>query len=631
MASTTPLLLLLDGILSQDESQARLATSQMARLVPSLAHEIPKGVNHDGNDESSASTSAVLPWLRSTERLARLIRHLMEAFPRLASVPSEHDGSLPLHFAASIGNVQVARLLLENFPGAASQPNSKGKIPLHYAAREGRTNMVVYLLEATPHTAQIQSKKRKLALHFAAGEGHTDVVRALLRVHPEGASLTSGKGKLPLHFAARWGHLRTAQELCNIHPESVSSLDWEGSLPLHDAAREGQLEMAKFLVDAHPQGLSTSNIRGEIPLFPAIRSGNVELVVQLLRAWPRGGKHILQTIRSEDSVHEWDEQILTLCLRGAVENFTGCSLITPQDVVKHRCHQQQDLSSPTSPVHSSVSTRNGKLPPTDISSPNKALSGFPLSDQQGSSVSDLVALHNQAGHRPQTPPMLEITLPRSKSPILEGLGSRKKRSSSSATTGGSSKRPRRDRDATSVGYDDDHKIQTMFSSPFYHLHAALECGATHPVIEHLLKQYPEQVKQRSGLGQFPLHLAVSNCRHNAEAAEETSSSSDGRTSIDRIVDLVLSGILKKFPEAASMRDVYGRLPLHSALMSRADTRVIENLLSANPSSGIEPCGVMRPIMFADALPIVMATEYDCDLGTVYALLRGDPGVIRIIR
>ena len=620
MVSTTPLLLLLDGILSQDESQARSATSQMVDLVPSLGLEFPEKFN----DGAEASSSAVLPWLRSTERLTRVIRRLMEAFPLLASVPSKHDGSLPLHFAASIGNVHVARLLLENFPAAASQPNSKGKIPLHYAAREGRTNMVVYLLQATPHTARIQSKKRKLALHFAAGEGHTDVVRALLRVHPEGASLTSGKGKLPLHFAARWGHLQTAQELCKVHPESVSSLDWEGSLPLHDATREGQLEMANFLVEAYPHGLRTANIRGEIPLFPAIRSGNVELVVQLLRSWPRGGKHILQTIRAEDNVHEWDDQILTLCLRGAVDNFTGCTLIKPRDVLEHRYQSIESKSAPSSPESASTaSSPSNECSNLDIPTVCKQC---PYAKQQEASISSHGAF--QVGCRPQTPPMLEITLPRSKSPILEGLGSRKKRSSSNMTEGGSSKRPRYDSDTTSANDEEEwkRKRRTVFSRPFYHLHAALECGAAYPVIEHVLKQHPEQLKERDGLGQLPLHLAVSNCHCTSPVEEEveSSSSADG----DAIIDLILDRVLKPFPEAAKMRDVYGRLPLHSALMSQADTRVIETLLSFNPSSGVQPCGVMRPATFANALPIVMATEYGCDVGTVYTLLRSDPGVIR---
>ena len=622
MVSTTPLLLLLDGILSQDESQARRATSQMVDLVPSLAHEFPENVN----DGAEASSSSVLSWLRSTERLTRVIRRLMEAFPRLASVPSKHDGSLPLHFAASIGNVQVARLLLENFPAAASQPNSKGKIPLHYAAREGRTNMVVYLLQATPHTAKILSKKRKLALHFAAGEGHTDVVRALLRVHPEGASLTSGKGKLPLHFAARWGHLQTAQELCDVHPESVSSLDWEGSLPLHDATREGQLEMAMFLVEAYPHGLRTANIRGEIPLFPAIRSGNVELVVQLLRSWPRGGKHILQTIRAEDNVHEWDDQMLTLCLRGAVDNFTGCTLIKPCDVLEHRYQSIESKLAPSSPASASTASVPSNEC-TDLDMPT-AFRQCPYTKQQEASISSHCAFQTKVGYRPQTPPMLEITLPRSKSPILEGLGSRKKRSSSNMTEVGSSKRPRYDSDTTLANDEEERKPKrrTVFSRPFYHLHAALECGAAYPVIEYMLKQHPEQLKQRDGLGQLPLHLAVSNCHGTSPVEEEVESSSS--TDGDAIIDLVLDGVLKPFPEAAKMRDVYGRLPLHSALMSRADTRVIETLLSFNPSSGVQPCGVMRPATLADTLPIIMAAEYGCDVGTVYTLLRGDPGVIR---
>ena len=213
------------------------------------------------------------------------------------------------------------------YPAAASTPNTKGKIPLHYAAREGRSDMVAYFLYATPYTAKIASKKKKLALHFAAGDGHTDVVQQLLRVYPEGASLPSAKGKLALHFAARWGHMQIASDLLFLHPEGVRCVDWDGSLPLHDAAREGQVVMSKFLIERYPIGLSIANIRGEIPLFPAVRSGNVNLVILYLQGWAMGGMHILKAVSADDNIHDWDWNIVELCLRGAVENFSDCPLL----------------------------------------------------------------------------------------------------------------------------------------------------------------------------------------------------------------------------------------------------------------------------------------------------------------
>jgi ankyrin repeat protein len=682
----TPLLLILDGILSQDESQTKLAMVQMSRLVPSLREELKlsiatasvQGRCHDDDDnnneegdvnENDVAVSVLSPF-RFAESLIRVMHRLLESFPQMASIPSGHDGSLPLHFAASIGNVPLARLLLEHYPVAASTPNSKGKIPLHYAAREGRTNMVIYLLQAMPHTAAIESKKRKLALHFAAGDGHVEVVRALLRVHPAGASLTSGKGKLPLHFAARWGHMEIAYDLCRIHPESCSTLDWEGSLPLHDAAREGQVEMSQFLVQRYPEGLSTANIRGEIPLFPAVRSGNVDLVVCLLQAWPPGGKHILQTVGPDDNVAEWDESILDLCLRGAVENFSDCTLIPPRD-------KEDEFISP--PILYSSPAGDSPAEEYECQSPPCKSTWFPAGnkdklarvasslDHPQDSNADAAAAGQGVASLPQTPPMMEITLPRSKSPILEGEGSRKKRAQSSTLTvdGCSERSHKRLRCGSICGEDMGEEEQLckqeqefgstiVPSRPFIPLHAALECGASCHVVKCVLERYPERLHEQDGLGRLPLHLAMANCKvvtswcnkkarcgssaatssssqaESAPSSSTSNSSNKEESARDQMVSLVLKDILDPFPQAAGMRDHRGRLPLHAALMAQSDHRVVLALLEANPFAGVEPCQVLDPPDFTKSTlqPIFMATEYNCNLTIVYTLLRLDPGVIQ---
>ena len=559
MVTTTPLLLLLDGILSQDEGRTGLAMQQIKELVPlQPLLESP---------------------LRSASAFESIVQTLMIYQPRLAQVSSKNDSALPLHFAAPIGNVRVARLLLEKHRAAACTPNSKGKTPLHYAAREGRTDMVKFILQTVPETASILSKKGKLALHFAAGEGHVDVVRALLRVYPRGASLPSKKGKVALHFAARWGHMEVAKELCRVFPECVTTLDYDGSLPLHESAREGQLEMSRFLIEKYHEGLSKENIRGETPLFPAVRSGNIDLCVCMVKAWPNGGKHVLQRVREDDHAEKWNENLLTLCLRGAVNNFNGCSLTQRQ-----RQHHPRLPSRPSYVFF-----------PLFVS----ASEGETTSNQGPTAI-----VPSQKPTRPLPTPMLHITLPRSKSPILEGWGSRKKRSSIGDGSG-SNKRPRRG------SLDEDDPLSCLNISihqPFYQLHAALECGASPAVLRCVLDRYPEQLHTIDDLGRLPMHLAVEH-------------------GYNEIVALTLDRIWKPYKETCFCRDFLGRLPLHLALMSRADCRIIQALLDSNPCSGVEPCEVVDS-KFTDKFPIDMATEYGCNVSVIYMLVRGDPSLVQ---
>jgi hypothetical protein len=84
--ATTPLLLLLDSVICQDQDQAQNAMSQVRKLgVPS---SVP------------------------IQNLSEVVRLLLEVKPELASLACEHDKSLPLHFAASLGRVAVAEALI---------------------------------------------------------------------------------------------------------------------------------------------------------------------------------------------------------------------------------------------------------------------------------------------------------------------------------------------------------------------------------------------------------------------------------------------------------------------------------------------------------------------------------------
>jgi len=370
--------------------------------------------------------------------------------------------------------------------------------------------MVAYFLYATPHTARIASKKKKLALHFAAGDGHVEVVRQLLRVYPEGASLPSKKGKIPLHFAARWAHLQIASDLLYVYPQGIRCVDWDGSLPLHDAAREGQLVMSRFLIERYPVGLSIANIRGEIPLFPAVLSGNVDLVILYLQGWSMGGMHILKAVSRDDNIESWGWSMVELCLRGAVENFSGYPLMEGKQPPAVCCTVGRGdyLSS----LEAST--------PFSFSASSKIMDVCCRQRQQEESTST-VAKKSQsvaAAAFLGTPPkkrsvkaggedVLEEPLIRSKSPILEvdsSLSKKRQPSCSDCSDGSCRKRSR----SEIWNEGDEFTASVRQSRRFIALHAALSCGASLPVIKCVLRHHREQVKEADEDGQYPLHLAV---------------------------------------------------------------------------------------------------------------------------
>jgi hypothetical protein len=95
-----PLIQLLDGVLAQSERRVKIAVTEITRML----------LDHNGTilqlpHPDQSTLSCVL-------NLHCLLQTLLQVFPEFASYPSQRDVSLPLHFAASIGNIQVASLLM---------------------------------------------------------------------------------------------------------------------------------------------------------------------------------------------------------------------------------------------------------------------------------------------------------------------------------------------------------------------------------------------------------------------------------------------------------------------------------------------------------------------------------------
>jgi ankyrin repeat protein len=92
---------------------------------------------------------------------------------------ADADGQTPLGFAASLGNVEMAQLLLK-YNAPVDRRDQFGNTPLHWASQRGGLE-IMRLLLAAKATVDIQNQQGITPLMMAASQGQVLAVRLLLQ------------------------------------------------------------------------------------------------------------------------------------------------------------------------------------------------------------------------------------------------------------------------------------------------------------------------------------------------------------------------------------------------------------------------------------------------------------------
>jgi ankyrin repeat protein len=200
------------------------------------------------------------------------------------------SGRTPLHLAASLGLVEVARLLLDAGAEVDARtrdaPYAEGlrsQTPLHLAAESGSAEVAELLLS---RGADMEAEADDFAgrdwkgtpLHQAAASGATGVIDVLVR-HGADKDAASIDGT-PLN----WAVLNRQLEAIRLLAERGADVNAKagGELPLYTAAEAGAEDVTKLLLErgANPDVLGTFGA----PLHRAARHGFVNVVRLLLQA-----------------------------------------------------------------------------------------------------------------------------------------------------------------------------------------------------------------------------------------------------------------------------------------------------------------------------------------------------------
>lgn len=203
---------------------------------------------------------------------------------------TECPGWTLMHSAASSGNLEALKLLLQLAPELASTTSGWGHLPLHEAAASGCVEAVQLLLHAAPEAAAAADSRGWRTTHYAAAWGNTDCLRYLFDAGAPGPDIPDLTGLLPLHLAAQFAFRSRDREgaavelLLATNPAAVRVADGYGDLPLHLAAWSGSQPVLCLLLAADPAAALVQDSDGRTPLHQALRSQNFAAARTLLPA-----------------------------------------------------------------------------------------------------------------------------------------------------------------------------------------------------------------------------------------------------------------------------------------------------------------------------------------------------------
>ncbi len=201
-------------------------------------------------------------------RVQALVRADASAITQPAN---NRDRSLPLHIAATSGQLEIIEYLIAN--GAAIDGHDRDQsTPLMVACLHGQVEAAKALLQ---HGAVVDQADLNgaTAVSFAMNSGNMEVIRLLLEAGIDFASQTPNNGTY-MHPAAASGNVEIL-EFLRTSGVSIDTANDRGATPLHSAASRGQVDAVRWLltngadaerVDNNGMGaLSQCSFRGNGP------------------------------------------------------------------------------------------------------------------------------------------------------------------------------------------------------------------------------------------------------------------------------------------------------------------------------------------------------------------------------
>lgn len=144
--------------------------------IDTLRTLLAKGANPEAHSEFNRKPLERAVWRGNKEAVAVLLEY------KAKDDTVYYDGTL-LHLAASRGNVDIARMLIDHWPEMLKKEDYHFNTALHIAADSGHVDMVTFLIDRGIDPA-IKNLENRTALFMAEKNKHQDVV-VILQAYQE--------------------------------------------------------------------------------------------------------------------------------------------------------------------------------------------------------------------------------------------------------------------------------------------------------------------------------------------------------------------------------------------------------------------------------------------------------------
>uniref|UniRef100_A0AC35TYJ7 ANK_REP_REGION domain-containing protein n=1 Tax=Rhabditophanes sp. KR3021 TaxID=114890 RepID=A0AC35TYJ7_9BILA len=228
---------------------------------------------------------------------------LLKRFGKTLCAIGNKLGMLPLHVAASNGNVEFIRIATKYDQKMVHIKDSFGSVPLIYAIQSKCIMSIRYLVEKAKSDVKTKTSKGQTLLHVACINGDVPTIKYFLNILGTETILVATNDLANcLHCATFHGNIDALKLLVEYWPKKkrkgvLGIRDSRGNTPLHLAAINNHSLIAQYLISYLVNTRATNNLSQTA--LEIARKRNAHAVFKIIKTF-EGALRFLRSTQSDD-------------------------------------------------------------------------------------------------------------------------------------------------------------------------------------------------------------------------------------------------------------------------------------------------------------------------------------------